>query len=410
MNFKRFNGSTWETVQHKIYGSGTDSLTAFPAMIQAAGEPLTDYTILGNTVQNGTPTPENPVVVQSCVDRTAQLIPYPFYTESGTVNGIEWTVYGDGRVTATGTTTKGTNLYFINASSGFSLKAGTYTMKFYGNKNRKILLRDIDNNVVLASISGTTTEKEVTFTLESDSGACSLYFNEPTTGAVFNIDGYLMLNEGSTALPYEPYGYKIPIAVNDTEYPIYLGQVEATRKIKKLVLTGEESWTASTAWKSTNTSVFYTTVSGANNQDNNVRYVVSDRFISSSRNEVNSGDTDMIGLSARNALTIRISDNIATTLTEFQTYLSTQYTNGTPVTVWYVLAAPETGIVNEPLMKIGNYADTISFAQAGATILTSDGDNTITFGTTVQPSAMSATFKGWHLVRGAKQYDGNDWR
>ena len=49
MNFKKFNGSTWETVRHKRYGSGTESLTAFPAVIQASGDPLTDYTIYGNT-------------------------------------------------------------------------------------------------------------------------------------------------------------------------------------------------------------------------------------------------------------------------------------------------------------------------------------------------------------------------
>lgn len=211
-----------------IYQTAVDMLGDSPLLFQGKGKPLSQYKIWGNSYQDGVPDPDNPVEVQSCGDRTAQLIPYPFYTESGTVNGIEWTVYGDGRVTATGTTTKGTNLYFINASSGFSLKAGTYTMKFYGDKNRKIQLRDIDNNVVLASIPGTTAEKKVTFTLDSDSGACSLYFNEPTTGAVFNIDGYLMLNEGSTALPYEQNLFKIPVTVSDgtnsQTYPIYLSE------------------------------------------------------------------------------------------------------------------------------------------------------------------------------------------
>ena len=34
--------------------------------LQASGEPLTDYTISGNTVQDGTPTPEAPVDVVGC--------------------------------------------------------------------------------------------------------------------------------------------------------------------------------------------------------------------------------------------------------------------------------------------------------------------------------------------------------
>lgn len=88
MNFKRFNGSTWETVRHKIYGSGTDSLTAFPAMIQAAGEPLTDYTIYGNTLQNGTPTPEAPVDVVGCGVRTAQLFDKNTVTRNAYINDI----------------------------------------------------------------------------------------------------------------------------------------------------------------------------------------------------------------------------------------------------------------------------------------------------------------------------------
>lgn len=56
-----------------------------------------------------------------------------------------------------------------------------------------------------------------------------------------------MLNLGSTALPYEPYGYKLPLTVNSTAYPIYLGEAQTTRKIKKLVLTGGEDWVYSSS-------------------------------------------------------------------------------------------------------------------------------------------------------------------
>ena len=53
--------------------------------------------------------------------------------------------------------------------------------------------------------------------------------------------------------------------------------------------------------------------------------------------------------------------------------------------------------------------DTLTYTDTGIALPTVDGDNTITFGTSVQPSAMSATFKGWHAVQAAKTYDGNDW-
>lgn len=41
------------------------------------------------------------------------------------------------------------------------------------------------------------------------------------------IDNYgtnsFMFNTGSTALPYEPYGYKIPISINNVVTDIYIG-------------------------------------------------------------------------------------------------------------------------------------------------------------------------------------------
>jgi hypothetical protein len=105
-----------------------------------------------------------------------------------------------------------------------------------------------------------------------------------------------------------------------------------------------------------------------------------------------------------------IKDDALSSSADFKSYVAAKYAADVPVTVWYVLETPETGIVNEPLHKIGDYADAITMTQAGVTIPTSDGDNTISFGTTVQPSGMSATFKGWHAVDAPKVYDGNDWR
>jgi hypothetical protein len=68
-----------------------------------------------------------------------------------------------------------------------------------------------------------------------------------------------------------------------------------------------------------------------------------------------------------------------TTSDEFKAYLAQQYPNGTPVTVWYVLATEETGILNEPLRKIGDYADTIDSTQTTTQIPTSAGSTTISW-------------------------------
>lgn len=60
---------------------------------------------------------------------------------------------------------------------------------------------------------------------------------------------------------------------------------------------------------------------------------------------------------------------------------------------------------NKPLMKIGTYADTLSNA---AQIPTTEGANTITVDTTVQPSEFTATWTGWHNAT-VKEWDGQNW-
>lgn len=280
MNFKKFNGTTWETVQHKIYGSGTDSLTAFPAVIQASGEPLTDYLISGNTLQSGTPTPDAPVDVVGCG---------------------EWDA----------------------------------------------------------------TEQQ----------------------------------------------YKIPVVCGGVTSNIYLGNVQTTRRIKKLVLTGGGVF-AKNSPLSTN-YLYYAerkvilpgSVSKTPLFCNEMPVKTEPPISVTGINTNNDFGTVYFNFGA-DVMDAQPSGNTVAGLKE---YLAAQYAAGTPVTIWYVLAKPETGIVNEPIHKIGDYSDTISFAQAGVTIPTSDGDNAISFGTTVHPSGMSATFRGWHPVQSAKVYDGNDW-
>ena len=78
---------------------------------------------------------------------------------------------------------------------------------------------------------------------------------------------------------------------------------------------------------------------------------------------------------------------------DFKSYLAQQYTNGTPVTVWYVLATETTGIVNEPLRKIGDYADTVSYEQSQVSIPTLHGNTVIDVETTLKPSQMYIKYK-----------------
>jgi hypothetical protein len=90
---------------------------------------------------------------------------------------------------------------------------------------------------------------------------------------------------------------------------------------------------------------------------------------------------------------------------DFKSYLQQQYAAGTPVTIWYVLEEPETGIVNEPLMRIGDYADTVS----NVSIPVITGGDTISVDTTVQPSEVTVNYKGWHPVADVHERDNGAW-
>ena len=93
--------------------------------------------IAGASEQDGTPTPENPIDIKN-VDFSEiktegkNLIPYPYDTASTTINGIEFTDLGDGRIKANGTATS--RAYFAihvrNDGSGHAetVKAGTYIL------------------------------------------------------------------------------------------------------------------------------------------------------------------------------------------------------------------------------------------------------------------------------------------
>ena len=274
--------------------------------------------------------------------------------------------------------------------------------------------------------------------------------------AASSIDLKRMLNEGSTPLPYEPYGYQegwevrdnqnrliwgreetltgtgsisfkgagiplksvdifgntqqtgtpspdniimpefcgklvgtdwtIPISCAGQTVPVYLGQTQTVRRIRKLVLTGEETYVRETAYNR-----FYTEFPNAKINGLRLTQIYCTHFLSVYDGrplaDVPNNSIYSNSYSAEsNKFFIKTTEY--TTADDFKAYLSQQYAAGTPVTVWYVLAEPETGIVNEPLAKIGDYADKL---HSTTPIPTVKGANVLTVDTTLPPSNTSIT-------------------
>ena len=280
--------------------------------------PLKVKSLLGNAVQNGTPAPDNIIIPEMCGVRTGNLFD---------PNGITTNERGETRV-------------------GVELPAGRYC------------ITNLSNSVCYWRIGvETQTSNQI------NPSAPYVYINAPDTLVVWvdtNSNKNIMLNAGSTALPYEPYGWKVPFTNAGQTIPVYLGGVPTVRRVKKLVLDGTESYTYQSQYS---------------------RYVftIQDAFADGTRNtqcfcthyqSVHNGEpiTDVpdnsIYINQQAAGTqFCIKDESITSADDFKSYLTAQYAAGTPVTIWYVLKTPETTISNEPLCKISTYADELTTIQ-----------------------------------------------
>lgn len=177
--------------------------------------------------------------------------------------------------------------------------------------------------------------------------------------------------------------YKIPISSANTTTPVYLGEVQTTRKIKKWVLDGTETWGKGN-YPPTGGYQFFT--SKLPDVANNPDWLMT---------HFKKGST-LNGSAFASYFSLYPEASIlpeSATANDFKEWLAAQYAAGTPVTIWYVLATEETAVVNEPLMKIGDYADEVS----GVSIPTTDGVNTLSVDTTVQPSEVGVNYHGWHM-------------
>jgi hypothetical protein len=369
-DIKIYNGSTWNNTAVRKYETKSEIITP-PTTIYADGTAISIYTIKGNTVQSGTPSPSNPVDVNGVGNMSANLINYQLLFSNNPVK--ETDIFRYYRLSVTPNTQ-----YTLKSNAPSTTTPSAQTTFLFGNSDSMTTA----NNGVYSDVAKTVTSTAEGYIFVAIRKYYQ-YITQPTETDFANGTYTIMINEGTTALPYEPYGYKIPITNGQQTTNIYLGSTQTTRQIKKLVLDGnEESWLRSTSYS----GGFFSSWFNFGGINYGAIHCSHAQYVSDITDYV-SGTCYSDG-----SLNIRIMPE-GSTVQQWREYLAQQYAAGTPVTVWYVLATPETGTVNEPLQKIGTYADTLSNATA---IPTTDGANTITVDTTVQPSEFSATWTGWH--------------
>lgn len=369
-----------------IYARGdgiiSRTFTNFPAIISDnINQNTLSWSIKGNNRQISTPTPNAPIIPEFVGVRTGNL----FDTEGETNGKYLTSSGGEGSAAAYSYTA------YIPVIGGEK-----YTISKTSTQNSSACHCWYDADKQFIS-SNTISQTTVTHTAPTSAAFLRCSYRKETVPEV-------MLNSGLTPLPYEPYGYKIPLTNAGQTASIYLGQTPTVRRIKKRVFDGSENWTL---WVYQTAVMFYTPVT-----DGTELLIVSSHFGTRKTGSMPlTGNVAYNGNSNKNMLFRMLDDTTITTVEGFKAWLTNQYNAGTPVTVWYILATPETTTINEPLCKIDTYSDElIRTADTQNLILSTDTTNTISFDTQLLPSEFNIQYYGrkYHKITKIPIGNGNE--
>lgn len=180
------------------------------AVRSLASQALKNYIVYGESIQDGTPTPDNPVEVTGLGVRTVNLF------DKGSVSDFGYYLNANGTITIeTSPKTSWISAYIsVKEGENYSLtKTGSARGKFYKDDFTPYQTTSFDFSSVSRGVTFSipATVKYVRFTINVSQGLNNI-----------------MLVEGST-LPdaFVPYGYKLPITVTangtTTDYPLYIG-------------------------------------------------------------------------------------------------------------------------------------------------------------------------------------------
>ena len=174
-----------------------------PLSFTSKGKPLTSWSITGNTVQNGTPTPENPVEVFGCGDRTGNLFDNSLLEQGG------WSAAAG--TIPTKLLPDETN-YTRRTRYKQIIPLLASTLSLYCPANIKINYVWIDANGI--SLGGSGFQKNggtVTAPEQAVSMTFILGLDSDTECTPSDFSGINLVAGSIAPESYEPYGYKIPI-------------------------------------------------------------------------------------------------------------------------------------------------------------------------------------------------------
>lgn len=195
-----------------VFSANREIEGILPLTFKGYGKDLKNYCIYGNTVDG-----------ESVGDRTANLFDFGEWSKNINANRGNIAKGIDG-ITITANSDDAFTIPYAYVYEGvykIYVKPNTnYLLSWVSNNNlygRVFIFKNgIPDNTHMVSVNNNTT-KYLLFGTDADTEFITLRFGVETTGNTITYSK-IMLIEGSTALPYEPYGYRVPVTVaNETD-------------------------------------------------------------------------------------------------------------------------------------------------------------------------------------------------
>ncbi|MBQ6687128.1 MAG: hypothetical protein IJN03_01230 [Bacilli bacterium] len=317
--------------------SGTQSLV----LNNSLGYNLVNYKIYGNSIQNGTPSLNTPVDVQSVGEKTDNI-----WDEQWEVGNIQ-----------VGNIVNGSNYY--RSKNYIRVKPSTtYTFNIGQYDNIYVFEYDTNKNY-LSKVTRITTNNH-TFTTNADTHYV-LFTNRNTN--TYGND--VIISEGNVDKEYEPYGYKIPVIAkgkNQIQFPstdssVSVNYVDgATKTTNGITFTVNKNGSVNVKGTATGDAFFNLMKQDLKQADS---YMLSGGSTGKSDTTANLSISKYVTYQQSNSLTY-IHIPTGTTINET---LYPQLENGTKITTYEQYTKPITTNVylDEPLRAIGTNRDYIDF-------------------------------------------------
>ena len=298
----------------------------------------------GKSVQNGTPTVNNSVEIETMKNNVEILscgknllnihnISPAGYTT--TVNGIQYTLNDDGSINVNGTASENAFLYFYYEDTELYLPAGTYRLS-YTVENGSIAENSLRGGYYLENGNMTWINSVEPFTL-SKGEKMFIYIVILKGVTANNLKVYPQLERGSSITAFEKYkGNVTTIPLSEPLRSLPNGVCDTykngvvTRRVGKIIFTGEENWV--------NAGYNYNYASTFIENFKPSSYIYSNYFRYGQMKETIWIDSQ--------AVAINYGDTI-TDLETLKSFLKEKYNSGTPVYAEYELLNPIIEVIEQ---------------------------------------------------------------